>query len=583
MPHRHRNSTSTITLLLPSPTSSTSTSSTANQPTTEPVDIEVLILAKKIASSKNQKFDIESYLSDTQLEEYRTKYLGLPPKPVPAPAPEETKPGENATASATAVKDSTATAGPSTPVISVEVQSPTPTPPTTNATATTPGTPTTATPVKKPFKFPDLSHLHWKQRAKRLAELQREQEMIENGEITEQSSSVLDDPANASASTGKKGELTEKDKEGIRGSASYWNSLLISARKSRGPQWDYSLQQYQYDRFSVEYYTHGKDPRATPEPEPETKDEDQDKELLDANAEEGVVGNESPNKKRKLSLSQHPSSPNQLNNVKINVNEKDEDDTDSRKRIKSNSLPNSIPKQSPSLTNSTQPQQSQISNTPIGIGRPPLPSNSSSSNSSIPQIGVPMSMGIPSGINPQQAQGMNPNILASLQQFQAQQQQQQQQQNQQGGFNPAQIQMQLAGSGMGMNMNSQQLNGSGLNPQQLSGLNPQQLSGLGGLNPQQISGLNLNSQQLNGLNPQQLMGLSNMISSMNPQFLQQQQQQQGGGSISQHGSMQGLNMAMFNTNTNTNTGQTAGPMLGGTSSTNGNGNGNWSSGFNMNN
>ncbi|WVW83116.1 hypothetical protein I302_105134 [Kwoniella bestiolae CBS 10118] len=553
-----RNPPSTITLLLPSPSPSSSSSSSTKPILPDTPDIEVLILAKKLAAKKGQKFDIESYLSSDQLESYRTKYLGLPPKPKPkpkeaTPPPPSVEPSTTTTAidgTQPPTQTETQSDTPATPIL--EIQSPTPTPT---------GTGTPGTPAKKPFKFqiPDLSHLHWKQRAKRLAELQREAEMIANGEIPEPASSVVDDSILLG---GKKGELTEKDKEGIRGSASYWNSLLISARKSRGPQWDYSLQQFQYDRFSSEYYTHGKDPRGSPILNGD-KRELQDGEDLNPNegegdGVEGGVGNdndinESPSKKRKLDLALSPVT-SKLNGNHGDLEEGEGTDEENRKRIKSNSVSNSIPKQSPLVQSQhpnpsipqAQPQrtpsQSQFSTSGIGIpiGRPSLPSTSSS-QSSITQTTNP-------GMNPQ---SINPNILASLQQFQAQQPQ---------GFNPSQL------SGL----NPQQLAGAGLNPQQFSGisaLNSQQ-PGLGGLNPQQLG---LNAQQLNGLNPQQLVGLQNMMSSMNPQFLQQMT-----GGMSQHGLTQGLGMGMgmisgFGGGQN----QQGGPMLSGS----GAGNGNWSSDF----
>ncbi|WWC69499.1 uncharacterized protein I206_103441 [Kwoniella pini CBS 10737] len=624
-----RNPPSTITLLLPSPSSSSTSliasSSTLPKSTNKiilpPVpDLEVLILAKKIALEKGQKFDLEAYLNDDQLEEYRTKYLKLPPKPPIIIPP--TPPLINQQ-----LQSEEVTPGPSTPTIEIEINTPI------NGNPSTPNNVETInnnnTPIKKIIKIPDLSHLHWKQRAKRIAELTKEAEMIANGELPESSSSLfnqIDEVNTINQSGGKKGELTDKDKEVIRGSASYWNSLLISARKSRGPQWDYSLQQFQYDRSSSEYYNHGKDPRPadqqssikpTPQSTKAELDGEGDEQEMDA---ENEIDGGSPKKKRKLSLVEKDK-PNGLSMNKVDDKGEHENENENGKRIKSNSIsqtpgtiPHSLPKQSPHQNHqptpsanrndlpSTTPQsnsinlppQSRISSqvqpsgqtpTPhiqpsqlfggIGMGRPSLPQNSSSSSSSsIPQSNQNQSNSALLG-HGQGGQNVNPNFLASLQQFQQQQQ--------------ANLQQQQQTQSSSSNQNSQTSI-------------PSTLGGFGGLNPSQLSGLTgLNQQQLNGLNSNQLMGLSNMIQSMNPQFLQQQQQQQqmlinggGGGNInglgqqfnnvqqgmSQHGinqnlGMNNVNMTMFQNLNNSGTGSVNGsgngPMLGGTTPGN-----NWS-------
>ncbi|WVO12847.1 hypothetical protein L204_100455 [Cryptococcus depauperatus] len=106
----------------------------------------------------------------------------------------------------------------------------------------------------------DLSHLHWKQRQKRLAEIAREQEMLGNGITPSEPSSqeILSQMPREEKS------LNLKERESIESSASYWNSLLVQARKARGPQWDYSTQQHLYDRRSKDYYTLGKSPPPSP-------------------------------------------------------------------------------------------------------------------------------------------------------------------------------------------------------------------------------------------------------------------------------------------------------------------------------
>lgn len=77
------------------------------------------------------------------------------------------------------------------------------------------------------YQLPDLSHLHWKRRQKRLAEIAREQEMLANGEIPEVSTIVVEE-------TKPKGErkLTEKEKEAIKKSTSYWCVYLVGKSTS---------------------------------------------------------------------------------------------------------------------------------------------------------------------------------------------------------------------------------------------------------------------------------------------------------------------------------------------------------------
>ncbi|OCF36562.1 hypothetical protein I316_01813 [Kwoniella heveanensis BCC8398] len=318
------NPPSTISILLPPPSTSYTTTTTVpsgpgpgpNPATTlkpavstrniiPPLPVptlEVLLLAKKIASERGQKFDLESYLNPEQLEEYRVKHLGLPPKPAikpptPTPAPEvkeEETPAPVLTTPATPSASAPASAentSSGVPLGAPGTPDAVGTPISTAATAT-------STPVRRVLKIPDLSHLHWKQRAKRLAEIAREQEMIDNGEIPEPSPLEELAAANAAAAAagGKKGEvrLTEKDREAIRGSASYWNSLLISARKARGPQWDYSTQALLYDKSSSNYYTQGKEPPDVPVhiPKPKPKTTQTNGDVAQHNDATGEVGNQ---------------------------------------------------------------------------------------------------------------------------------------------------------------------------------------------------------------------------------------------------------------------------------------------------
>jgi len=52
--------------------------------------------------------------------------------------------------------------------------------------------------------------------------------------------------------------------------ASEWNSMLITARTQRGPQWDVASQLFQVDKESPLYYDHG--PLAVGEPDPDNGD-----------------------------------------------------------------------------------------------------------------------------------------------------------------------------------------------------------------------------------------------------------------------------------------------------------------------
>ncbi|OXM81267.1 hypothetical protein C364_01130 [Cryptococcus neoformans Bt63] len=246
----------TIHLILPPPIPSR----------TPPPSLDVLLEAQRIAAKNGQKLDIQSLLSPDQLEEYRVRYLKLPPGPHHGDRdddPEKRDEREKQQHSIPHVDDSGA-GTPGTPISAATVlhagtSTPVANPGTPPANIGTPTASPATLEARLKYQLPDLSHLHWKRRQKRLAEIAREQEMLANGEIPEVSTIVVEE-------TKPKGErkLTEKEKEAIKKSTSYWNSLLVQARKDRGPQWDFSTQQLLYDRRSDEYYTHGRSPPPTP-------------------------------------------------------------------------------------------------------------------------------------------------------------------------------------------------------------------------------------------------------------------------------------------------------------------------------
>lgn len=208
----------TVTLLLPSIASSSSSSSTTAMSArqTPQVDFEVLIHTQKLAAESGQFFDIMSFMTPAQQKRYLTSlapYQPLPqstsiPNSVPVPPdPTPKRPAE-------VVPESGIVLEPGQPAIPPIVIPPLESP--------------TLPPPKKPRPQPDLSHLHWKQRQKRLA-------MIASGEIGEDSDLFIEkDREGPGTSLGisqheKKGEI---DREAIQSSASYWCVGVLSSCSS---------------------------------------------------------------------------------------------------------------------------------------------------------------------------------------------------------------------------------------------------------------------------------------------------------------------------------------------------------------
>ncbi|KAJ9113053.1 hypothetical protein QFC22_006149 [Naganishia vaughanmartiniae] len=67
---------------------------------------------------------------------------------------------------------------------------------------------------------------------------------------------------------GADGEIKKREVALALGSSSWWNHLLIEARKARGPQWDENTEMYQVDRGSALYYQSTRSPPKTPPPAP---------------------------------------------------------------------------------------------------------------------------------------------------------------------------------------------------------------------------------------------------------------------------------------------------------------------------
>ncbi|TYJ56591.1 hypothetical protein B9479_002683 [Cryptococcus floricola] len=213
--------------------------------------LPVLLEAQRIARSRGQILDIQALMSPAQREDYRAS-IGLPGKD--RDEDEEDEKEEEIE------KEKKAENGKEAEHVDGHEATATDTPaPTEPASATASPAPA----ARKPFKVPDLSHLHWKQRQKRLAQIAREQELLARGQITEMSIFTEDGVPQPKTRTKEK-LLTNTEKEAIRGSASYWNNLLMQARRQRIPQWDYSTQQQHFERHSQDYYTHGLSPPPTP-------------------------------------------------------------------------------------------------------------------------------------------------------------------------------------------------------------------------------------------------------------------------------------------------------------------------------
>lgn len=183
---------------------------------TPQVDFEVLIHTQKLAAESGQFFDIMSFMTPAQQKRYLTSlapYQPLPqstsiPNSVPVP------PDPTPKRPAGVVPESGIVLEPGQPAIPPIVIPPLESP--------------TLPPPKKPRPQPDLSHLHWKQRQKRLA-------MIASGEIGEDSDLFIEKDREGPGTSlgisqhGKKGEI---DREAIQSSASYWCVGVLSSCSS---------------------------------------------------------------------------------------------------------------------------------------------------------------------------------------------------------------------------------------------------------------------------------------------------------------------------------------------------------------
>ena len=215
----------TITLLLPSISASSSASSSSDPPgtSTHPSEhnLEVLLRAQKIASERGQYLDITSFMTPSQRLQYlssSTRYnKSSSSLPLPLPL---------SSLSSSALSNPLPTIPPPSARHPNEKSDPIPSV-TDQAQSDSTNTPPPDSPhqpqPKKPRHLPDLSHLHWKQRQKRLA-------MIATGEISEDSDLFLEKerdspgPPVASSYLGRsKGEV---DKEAVQKSASYWYAIL---------------------------------------------------------------------------------------------------------------------------------------------------------------------------------------------------------------------------------------------------------------------------------------------------------------------------------------------------------------------
>ena len=215
----------TITLLLPS--ISASASAAAPGVSTHPSEhnLEVLLHAQKLASERGQYLDIMSFMTPAQRVQYlseSTRYRKLSssqPLPLPvssfSPAPSNPLPTLALPSTSQPTKRHLDEGRDRIPLLIDHVPS--------DSTGTPPPDSPHHPQPKKPRPLPDLSHLHWKQRQKRLA-------MIATSEIGEDSDLFFEKerespgPSVTSSNHGRgKGEV---DKEAVQKSASYWYAIL---------------------------------------------------------------------------------------------------------------------------------------------------------------------------------------------------------------------------------------------------------------------------------------------------------------------------------------------------------------------
>lgn len=221
----------TITLLLPStsPASADQRYSTlAIEPklpteSADPPSLEVLLLAEKLAKRRGHQFDIESFMTPLQRHQYRAMRSESIHSPPPS---DDGGDGSGGLCEVTLGKRP-----------SIEGEDPLRGPSTPNGTSlpSLPSTPasTADSPVfKKPRLMPNLSHLHWKVRQKKLKELALQDGLpgLPDGfsgyPTTPIDSNTSAQPVSIAGSTGVNivtgGRGGNVDKAGIQASASYW-------------------------------------------------------------------------------------------------------------------------------------------------------------------------------------------------------------------------------------------------------------------------------------------------------------------------------------------------------------------------
>ncbi|GMK56811.1 hypothetical protein CspeluHIS016_0306510 [Cutaneotrichosporon spelunceum] len=219
MPRKHR--PRTTTLYLPPP----------EQVEAPQHNLEVLLAAQQLARERGHSFDIESFLSPAQREEYITLL--------------EREIGKSREGSA-------------------EGQS---------GEGSGDGTPNEPA-AKRRRTLSAGAAAHWRSRL-----LARQRTRSATPRIKpEPDGSVPGTPTNHSLRDRDKGKqevVLPADRPEIQASASYWNHLLVQARESRGPQWDYNTQMLMFDQHTDKYYSQGL-------PEPDTPPRLPSKKLAEA-------------------------------------------------------------------------------------------------------------------------------------------------------------------------------------------------------------------------------------------------------------------------------------------------------------
>lgn len=179
---------------------------------------------------KRPETHIQSLLSPDQLEEYRVRYLKLPPGPHQGDKDDDLEKRDEREKQQHSIPhvDDSVGGTPGSPIsaataLHAGISTPVANPGTPSASIGTPTASPATLEARLKYQLPDLSHLHWKRRQKRLAEIAREQEMLANGEVPEVSTIVVEE-------TKPKGEkkLTEKEKEAIKKSTSYWCVYIVA-------------------------------------------------------------------------------------------------------------------------------------------------------------------------------------------------------------------------------------------------------------------------------------------------------------------------------------------------------------------